>query len=80
VAGYRTDAAGNYSHRNHKGEAAAIALAVAMHPDLVLIDDRSGIRARRDNKLCKRCFEAHSQIEKINPEAPITPVPATSDG
>jgi predicted nucleic acid-binding protein len=31
----------------HKGEAAAIALAVAMHADLVLIDDRRGVRAAK---------------------------------
>jgi predicted nucleic acid-binding protein len=30
----------------HKGEAAAIALAVAMHADLLLIDDRRGVRER----------------------------------
>ena len=32
----------------HKGEAAAIALAVAMHADLLLIDDRRGIRAAKE--------------------------------
>jgi predicted nucleic acid-binding protein len=31
----------------HKGEAAAIALATAMQADLLLIDDRRGIRATK---------------------------------
>jgi predicted nucleic acid-binding protein len=31
----------------HKGEAAAIALAVAMHADLLLMDDRRGVRAAK---------------------------------
>ena len=31
----------------HKGEAAAIALAASMHADLLLIDDRRGIRAAK---------------------------------
>lgn len=35
----------------HKGEAAAIALAAAMHADLLLIDDRRGIRAAKQQGL-----------------------------
>ena len=35
----------------HKGEAAAIALAVAMHADLLLIDGRRGIRAAKQQGL-----------------------------
>ena len=35
----------------HKGEAAAIALAAAMHADLPLIDDRRGIRAAKQQGL-----------------------------
>jgi len=35
----------------HKGEAAAIALAVAMRADLLLIDDRRGIRAAKQQGL-----------------------------
>jgi len=35
----------------HKGEAAAIALGVAMHADLLLIDDRRGIRAAKQHGL-----------------------------
>jgi predicted nucleic acid-binding protein len=35
----------------HKGEAAAIALAAAMHADLLLIDDRRGMRAARQQGL-----------------------------
>jgi predicted nucleic acid-binding protein len=35
----------------HKGEAAAIALAVAMHADLLLIDDRRGVRAAKQQGL-----------------------------
>jgi predicted nucleic acid-binding protein len=35
----------------HKGEAAAIALAAAIHADLLLIDDRRGIRAARQQGL-----------------------------
>lgn len=31
----------------HKGEAAAIALAAAMHADLLLMDDRRGVRAAK---------------------------------
>jgi predicted nucleic acid-binding protein len=28
----------------HEGEAAAIALAVSLHPDLLLMDDRKGVK------------------------------------
>jgi predicted nucleic acid-binding protein len=35
----------------HKGAAAAIALAVAMHADLLLIDDRRGTRAAKQQGL-----------------------------
>ena len=35
----------------HKGEAAANALATAMHADLLLIDDRRGIRAAKQSGL-----------------------------
>jgi predicted nucleic acid-binding protein len=35
----------------HKGEAAAIALAAAMRADLLLIDDRRGVRAARQQGL-----------------------------
>ena len=35
----------------HKGEAAAIALAAAMHADLLLMDDRRGLRAAKQQGL-----------------------------
>jgi len=35
----------------HKGEAAAIALAAAMHADLLLMDDRRGVRAAKQQGL-----------------------------
>ena len=35
----------------HKGEAAAIALAVALHADLLLMDDRRGLRAAKQQGL-----------------------------
>jgi len=35
----------------HKGEAAAIALAAILHADLLLIDDRKGMRAARQQGL-----------------------------
>jgi predicted nucleic acid-binding protein len=35
----------------HKGEAAAIALAAAMHADLLLMDDRRGLRAAKQKGL-----------------------------
>ena len=35
----------------HKGEAAAIALATAMHADLLLMDDRRGLRAAKQQGL-----------------------------
>jgi predicted nucleic acid-binding protein len=35
----------------HKGEAAAIALAAAIHADLLLIDDRRGVRAAKQQGL-----------------------------
>jgi predicted nucleic acid-binding protein len=35
----------------HKGEAAAIALAELLHADLLLIDDRDGVRAARQRGL-----------------------------
>jgi predicted nucleic acid-binding protein len=41
----------NLSTGIHKGEAAAIALAAAMHADLLLIDDRRGIRAAKQQGL-----------------------------